>query len=73
MSEKNKDVYKRQLYKRDVDAAAVVHRLAEGSRRLDSEVALITGKRRAIDAAGDAFAVCERDGHIVVELSLIHI
>lgn len=55
------------LYKRDVDAAAVVHRLAKGSRRLDSEVALIAGKRRAVDAAGDAFAVCERDGHIVVE------
>ena len=60
------------LYKRDVDAAAVVHRLAEGSRRLDSEVALIAGKRRAVDAAGDAFAVCERDGHIVVERNGLH-
>ena len=60
------------LYKRDVDAAAVVRRLAEGSRRLDSEVALIAGKRRAVDAAGDAFAVCERDGHIVVERNGLH-
>ena len=59
------------LDKRDVDAAAVVHGLAEGLCRLDGEVAFIARQFCIRDAAGNTL-VRERNGHIVVERDGLH-
>ena len=60
------------LGKRDVDAAVIAERLAEGVRRLDGKVAFVARKLCARDAADDACAVGERHGHIVAERNGLH-
>ena len=50
----------------------MIERLAEGVRRLDGKVAFVARKLCARDAAGDACAVGERHGHIVMERNGLH-